>query len=136
MATSLTPFRERASTQKGSRPRIVLSLLEANQAELIRIGLRRLGWVVLMARSPSEVGQLLATAPGSTAILGTEQDDESNWLTCAKVKLADSASTVLLIGPDTPRNHRLANFVGATALLSDPVEVADWVPPYRTESRK
>jgi hypothetical protein len=107
-----------------------LGLLEASQAKLIRVGLRRLGWPVRLARSPSEVGQMLSAAPGSIAILGTEQDDESNWLTCAKAKVCGAATTVLLIGSDTPRNHRLAHFVGASALLSDPVEVADWIPPF------
>jgi DNA-binding response OmpR family regulator len=112
---------------------VVLALNDDAQAAVIRMVLRRLGWSVHQAATAAEARRLVAECRGGVAILGTDFADESGWLTCAKLTVPPPHCTVLMVGPDTPRNRMMARSAGARALLTDPVEVADWVPPARME---
>jgi len=110
-------------------PRVVLAVPDAPQADMIQRVLRRLGWPVQRAATSDEVRAQLCESPYAVAILGIDLTDESGWLTCAKLTRPRGQTTVLIVGPDTPRNQMMARAAGASALLADPVEVADWLPP-------
>ncbi len=124
MFPSLTPTRQKNRRIAG---RAVVALNDATQTQQIERVLRRLGWSALRAESADEVRERVAEAPGSVVILGPALADESGWLTCAKLSKPVAQAKVLIIGPDTPRNRMMARCAGAAALLSDPVEVAEWV---------
>jgi DNA-binding response OmpR family regulator len=85
--------------------------------ELVR--LRRLGWDIYRARFGPEVRRLARMLEPELVVLDTDLDGESGWLTCAKLKQERPAGEVVLTtGEDSPRNRELADFVGASALLS------------------
>jgi DNA-binding response OmpR family regulator len=96
---------------------------------LLRRVLNRLGWQAKEAANAAEARRQIFTGHGRTVILATDLIDESGWLTCAKIKRLARRVDVYLLGPDLPRNRRLARFVGATAFLTDPVELGDWLQP-------
>ena len=107
----------------------VVALPDTDQAFVMRRVLNRLGWRVTDAGDASEVSRLVLSGARRLAVLATDLLDESGWLTCAKLKRSAARLDVYLVGPGTPRNRRLARFVGAATLLTDPVEIADWLPP-------
>lgn len=78
-----------------------------------------LGWDVYPAHSAGEVRRLAAELPApGVVILPTQFDDESGWLTCAKLAKEYPAHRVILVGPyTTPDLQRYTAFVGGSALL-------------------
>jgi DNA-binding response OmpR family regulator len=124
MALSLTPSRPKS--RRTDRCAIV-ALSDAHLAKMIERVLRRLGCAPLRATSAAEVRAHLDDVPGSIVILGPELADESGWLCCAKLSHPVPRAKVLMIGAKTPRHQMMARLTGAAALLSDPVEVAEWV---------
>lgn len=112
-----------------TRSRAILCRLTESQNCVVAPVLRRLGWPVFRSDDICAVRELLAQFPGSVVILGADGSDESIWLACAKLTQPTSLGDVLLIGSPTPHNRRLARFVGAQALIADPVEVSEWIQP-------
>jgi DNA-binding response OmpR family regulator len=88
-----------------------------------------LGWHAKEAANAADARRQILTGHGRTVILATDLIDESGWLTCAKIKRLAQRVDVYLLGQDTPRNRRLARFVGASAFLTDPVQLGDWLQP-------
>lgn len=85
----------------------------------VLIRLRRLGWDIYRARVGPEVRRLARMLEPDLVVLDTDLDGESGWLTCAKLKQErPTGEVVLTTGEDTPHNRALADFVGASALLS------------------
>jgi DNA-binding response OmpR family regulator len=123
-----TPCRGKGSSQNCGTCAVV-ALADEQQTQVIRRALTRLGWQVREAGSAAAARRLVRAGVCSVAILATELYDESGWLTCAKLKLMAQRVDVYLVGPNSPRNRCLARFVGAAALLGDPVEIADWLRP-------
>jgi hypothetical protein len=78
-----------------------------------------LGWDVYPAHSAGEVRRLAAELPApGVVILPTQFDDESGWLTCAKLSKEHPEHRVILVGAyTTPDLQRYTAFVGGTALL-------------------
>ena len=126
--TIRTPVREQRAWKRGIG-RAVVALPDRQQALIVRRLLQRLGWQVIEAGSAAEARELLDDRTSSVAVLATELIDETGWLACAKVKCLAGSADVVLVGPETPHNRRFARFVGAVALLADPVAIAQWLPP-------
>lgn len=127
MVTSLTPHRSKDQRCRHGSCSAVVALPEAGQAEEARRLLRRLGWAVRPAASADEVREHLMKAPGSIVILSAQLADESGWLTCAKLTVHGGRTTVVIVGPDTPRNRLLARLTGAAALVADPTGLSEWL---------
>jgi DNA-binding response OmpR family regulator len=124
MFPSFTPTRSKSRQVVG---RAIVALNDGPQTQMVERVLRRLGWAAVRAANADEVRERLKEAPGSVVILAPELADESGWLTCAKLSQPVPSARVLIVGPNTPRNRMMARCAGAAALLSDPVEVAEWV---------
>jgi hypothetical protein len=122
MTANLTKKGGRASAtcllgQTGSRrttPRVVLA--GPALTDTIAGRLRALGWNVCVAATVGEAA-ILARATNPTAVvLPAEADDgESGYLVCAKLRRARPRLKLVLVAEaQTPRDVRLARFVGAT----------------------
>lgn len=132
MVPTMSPTRNRLASCR--RPTgVVLAVSNSQQSDMLQRVLRRMGVPVQLANSAAEVRQHLAESPGQVAILGPDLTDESCWLTCAKLTQPPARATVLIVAPDTPRHRMMARAAGAAALISDPVAIADWLPPVRSE---
>lgn len=78
----------------------------------------QLGWEVFPAGSPEEVRRLADDLRPSVVILPTQFQEESGWLTCAKLVREHPGHRVILVGDYcTPDLQRYTSFVGASALL-------------------
>ena len=109
---------------------VVLAVPRPAEAAALDGALRRVGCEVFRVSTACEARRLVRMGEVTTAVLATELQDESGWLTCAKLQLTDSAVRVVLYGAESPRLRRLAAFVGAAALLSDADAVAAWLRPF------
>lgn len=78
----------------------------------------QLGWDVYPAGSPDEVRKLAGELPPSVVILPTQFQEESGYLTCAKLVREHPGHRVILVGDYcTPDLQRYTSFVGGSALL-------------------
>jgi hypothetical protein len=78
----------------------------------------QLGWDVYPASSPDMVRKLAGELPASVVILPTQFQEESGWLTCAKLVHEHPGHRVILVGDYcTPDLQRYTSFVGGSALL-------------------
>src|SRR5438046_5662328 len=101
------------------RPRLVLAYADSAHAALSARHLRRLGWEVHLASSGPDARRLAQMLAPEVVILDTQLPDESGWLTCAKMVQQNGAQRVVLVSAEvTPEEMRLADTVGAAALLS------------------
>ena len=98
----------------------------------VLIRLRRLGWDIYRARFGPEVRRLARMLEPDLVVLDTELDGESGWLTCAKLKQErPDGEVILTTGEDTPRNRALADFVGASGLVSRRQDLVSLLHPRR-----
>lgn len=128
ISSTSIPVRAPRSRSRG-HGRAVVALPNQQHSLIVRRLLKRMGWQVFDATTAAEARMLLGDVYGEIAVLATELVDETGWLACAKVKCLAGNADVVLVGPETPHNRRFARFVGAVALLADPVGLAEWVPP-------
>jgi len=101
-------------------PPVVLALPESPfAAQALRL-LRQHGVAVRQVRPAGvERGEFCRLRRG-VVVLQAESDGESGWLTCAKMCSAKPALRVVLVGHEpSDRERRLAEFVGATALVCE-----------------
>ena len=129
MNATLKSSRPEPRPCSNSRSCAVVATVNGQTSALVKRVLHRLGWQVKEAANAAEVRRKILVDSSRTVILSTDLIDESGWLTCAKIKHLTRRVDVYLLGPDTPRNRRLARFVGATAFLADPVELGEWLEP-------
>ena len=98
----------------------------------VLIRLRRLGWDIYRAPVGPEVRRLARMLEPDLVVLDTDLDGESGWLTCTKLKQERPAGEVILIaGEDSPHNRVLADFVGASALLTRQHDLVSLLHPRR-----
>jgi DNA-binding response OmpR family regulator len=108
-------LREEAS---GCRPDLILSHRDPRHAALLGEAFRLRGFHVHTARAGWEVRALAQDLVSPTILLGTEQLEESGWLTCAKLRSEQPHLRVFLVAATvTPEWRRFAAFVGAAGLL-------------------
>ena len=101
------------------RPCLILAVKGFACAAETSLRLRRLGWDIYQARGGPEVRRLARMLDPDMVVLDTDLEDESGWLTCAKLKQDRPTSEVILVtSEEGSRNHSLAEFVGASALVS------------------
>jgi DNA-binding response OmpR family regulator len=104
----------------GYRPELIVAHPDPLRAELIRSAFRQRGWRVHLAASPLEARALAHAREAPTVLLSAERDEESGWLTCAKLLLQRPLARVFLLSAVvTPQRRRFAAFVGAAGLLGD-----------------
>jgi DNA-binding response OmpR family regulator len=108
----------------GYRPCVVLAHADAVYAADAACRLRRLGWDVYRADAGPEVRRLARMLEPEVIVLDAELDDESGWLTCAKLTGERPGSTVVMVGEPSPRNREMARFVGARVLVRREENVA------------
>jgi DNA-binding response OmpR family regulator len=107
-----------------TRPRLVLALSDDDRAELLRRKLRRRGWEVHSARAGPEARRLTQRHRPNVVILDTDLAQESGWLTCAKITLADGGQRVILVHQgDVGPVERLAHAVGAATIVADDTRI-------------
>ncbi len=100
------------------RPLLVMAYGDSLYAALSGRHFRRLGWEVHLAGSGPELRRLVHALNPAVVVIDTDLRDESGWLTCDKLSRACPAPKVILVSPDpTDENRRLAEFVGAAALV-------------------
>ena len=100
------------------RPCLVLALNDDVERDAVAARYRRAGWDVYLAGGGAELRRLARLLEADLVLLSLTLDAESGWLTCAKLLREVPAARVMLCGDDTPRNRRLASFVGAAGLVS------------------
>ncbi len=127
MNATLNPPRSECKPGSGCRACAVVATANGQASATIRRVLHRLGWQIKEAGSAADARRQIILERSKVAILSTDLIDESGWLTCAKIKRLSRRVDVYLIGPDMPRHRRLARFVGASAFLTDPVELGEWL---------
>jgi hypothetical protein len=104
----------------GYRPELIVAHRDPLHAGRIGAAFRQRGWRVRFAASGLEVRALARTLEAPTVLLGTEQDEESGWLTCAKLLLERPLARVFLLSPVlTPGRRRFAAFLGAAGLVGE-----------------
>lgn len=99
---------------------VVIALDDVTQARAIRDVFHRDGWDVHLAAGDLDTRRLVYQLRPTAAILATNPvKGESGWLTCKKLVMDRPALRVILVSPNpTDRDRRLAEFVGAAALVS------------------
>jgi two-component system alkaline phosphatase synthesis response regulator PhoP len=116
----------------GTPPCLILAHPDAGYEAAIGRGFRRLGWDVYVARSGPEARRLVRMLEADVVILDAELPQESGWLTCDKLKREQPLVQVILVSDNlSPRNHELAAFVGASALVSRTDSLAPLVEELR-----
>jgi DNA-binding NarL/FixJ family response regulator len=109
-----------ARTDKPFRlqPRLVLAYADSAHAALSCRFFRRQGWEVHLASSGAEARRLARTLTPQVTVLDTDLQDESGWLTCAKLVADNPEARVVLVSPQVDRaSVALADFVGASAVV-------------------
>jgi DNA-binding response OmpR family regulator len=102
----------------GQRPLLVLAYADSTYAALAGRYFRRLGWEVHLTSSGPEARRLARTLAPSIVILDTDLQEESGWLTCDKLHRERPAQKIVLLSSNpTEEGRRLAEFVGAAALV-------------------
>jgi CheY-like chemotaxis protein len=114
---------------KKRRSDLVLALNDPARRDALCRLLRERGWNVHVAGSGPEARRLARRASSSIVILDTQLPEESGWLTCAKIALADTAQRVprvILVqhGEDAAGEQR-AQAVGAAALVDGDVALIE-----------
>ena len=100
------------------RPRMIVAYADSAHAALSARHFRRLGWEVHLASSGPDARQLAHVLSPQVVVLDTQLPDESGWLTCAKLILANGAQRVVLVSAEvTSEEARMAKAVGAAALV-------------------
>jgi DNA-binding response OmpR family regulator len=98
---------------------VVLAYADSEYASHCARYFRRQGWKVHLAGSAAEVRRLVRSLSRGVLVLDTGLEDESGWLTCAKLIAEHQAMRVILVAPRSNGESRaLADFVGASALVS------------------
>ena len=116
-----TLSRPDAARRKG--PRLVLGG-RAFSARLAAL-LRELGWDVQTAADAAEARRLALRHRPHAVLLAADADDESGFLSCAKLRLCLPRVRVVLVAAErTPAAERFAGFVGA-ALAAEATVVDD-----------
>ena len=116
----------------GYRPCLLLATGAFALPSEVLIRLRRLGWDIYRARFGPEVRRLARMLEPDLVVLDTDLDGESGWLTCTKLKQErPTGEVVLTTGEDSPRNRALADFVGASALVSRQHNLVSLLHPRR-----
>ncbi len=101
------------------QPRLVLAHSDSVYATLSARRFRRLGWDVSVVGSSDQVRHLARAIWPDILVLDVDLRDESGWLTCEKLVREDPGAKVILLGRHVePMDHRFADFVGASALVS------------------
>jgi DNA-binding response OmpR family regulator len=104
----------------GYRPELIVAHRDPRRADLLAAAFGQHGWRVRRAGSGRDARALAAALDAPTVLLSTEQDEESGWLTCAKLRLERPRARVFLLAPAvTAEERRYATFVGAAGLLGD-----------------
>src|SRR5262245_32228996 len=85
---------EQPNTGRG----VILALPHSPLCAIVTIQLRQRGWTVWQAGSADHARRLAASHLPSAIVLAADSEDESGWLTCAKLKLAQPRLRVLLVG--------------------------------------
>src|SRR5262245_59815438 len=94
-------------------------LLLPGQAVNTADRLRTHGWRVLLAESTCQLRRLTMRTEADVVILHAEGEEESGWLTCAKLQRLPRRPKILLVDPDEDDNRdRFASYVGATRVSS------------------
>ena len=104
----------------GFRPELIVAVRDPLRADVVRAAFRQRGWRVHLAESAEEARALARARAAPTVLLGTEQDGESGWLTCAKLRQERPRGRVFLLSPAvTSERCRFAAFVGAAGLTGE-----------------
>ena len=104
----------------GFRPELIVAHRDPLHAGRVAAVFRQRGWRIHFAESGREARALAEALDAPTVLLGTEQDEESGWLTCAKLRLDRPRARVFLLAPAvTPEGRRFAAFVGAAGLVGE-----------------
>jgi hypothetical protein len=99
----------------GWRPCVVIAAVHG--AGVMAQRFRRQGWDPYLAESGPQLRRLVRLLEADLAVLDTALDEESGWLTCAKLREEWPGGRIVLLGHDGARRRRLAAFVGADALV-------------------
>jgi DNA-binding response OmpR family regulator len=101
------------------QPQLVFAHSDSAYAALSGRRFRRLGWEVHLASTAREAHRLADAVCPDIVVLDVSLRDESGWLTCDKLVRAHPEAKIILLGRDLrAQDHRFAEFVGATALVS------------------
>jgi CheY-like chemotaxis protein len=115
-------------TNEVCSPCLVLAHPHADAQAALARNFRRLGWDVYLARNGSEARRLARMLAADLVILHVDLPEESGWLTCDKLMREQPLASVILIGEDLSScNRRLADFVGARALVDGTESMAPLV---------
>jgi CheY-like chemotaxis protein len=79
--------------------------------------LRRLGWDTYQAGEGPEARRLAKMLEPELVVIDVALDDESAWLTCAKLAQERPEQRIILLGEASERNQKMATFVGASAIV-------------------
>ena len=79
--------------------------------------LRRLGWDVYQAGEGPEARRLAKMLNPELVVIDVALPDESGWLTGAKLAQERPGQRIILIGDASERNRRMAEFLGASAIV-------------------
>jgi CheY-like chemotaxis protein len=100
------------------RPCVIIAHTDPGYAARAARAFRRLGWDDHAAADGPQVRRLARMLDAWTVVLDVDLPGETGWLTCEKLRRERAHTRVLLVGSDpTPRDQRLATFVGALALV-------------------
>jgi DNA-binding response OmpR family regulator len=109
----------RVSTQAPTS-KVVVAFGEPDETHTMRDELAKLGYEVHMANTEGDVRRLVGKVRPSASVISTSTLlHESGWLTCRKLTMERPEMPVVLVSQDpTPTDHRLAEFVGAAAVVT------------------
>jgi DNA-binding response OmpR family regulator len=128
MLQSPTPTGRKAAifAPKERTARVVIALGETARTGTTAYAFREQGWDVHVTNSPGEARRLVRKLrPMAVVLDAAPAKGESGWLVCKKLLLEHpTLKVVLLRDRATERDHRLAQFVGAVACVSNAVPSA------------
>jgi DNA-binding response OmpR family regulator len=109
-------------------PKLVIGLIHGELARGLESHFKQVGWRVCSADTSEE---LRAKAHGNRAaavvLPVSAADAESGFLTCAKLVQALPNARLVLVGPASKKNERLARFAGAAGYVAETATAAELI---------
>jgi DNA-binding response OmpR family regulator len=102
------------------RPCVLVAHADPGYAAIATRAFRRLGWDDHTADNGPQLRRLARMLDAHLAVIDVALPGESGWLTCEKLRRERPHTRVILVSREpTPRDERLAAFVGALALVRE-----------------
>lgn len=115
-----------ACLDRRTAPKLVIGLIHGELARGLELHFKAAGWRVCSADTAAELRDKALGSRAAAIVLPVSAcGGESGYLTCAKLIRSLPNVRVVMVGPDSKRHARFAQFAGAAAYLPETASAAE-----------